>query len=126
MLEVMENSFAIERSGKAIDDLIILDENGEIAFEDVMNMSCEDVLENNERIQEFIIAVMDSTNAFFEEEDDDTAVTLIGPDGVFIWGAILIPDGEGGINYQFINWQEDGQIFKYEDYEKSAKNSLTN
>jgi hypothetical protein len=109
-----ENYFAIERDGKCIEQIILRDENGDIMFEDVMDMSYDELIENNENVQDFVVAAMDATNMYFDSyEDEPTVVTLIGPDDVFIWGIIMEPI-DGDIEYAFINWQKDGKFFKYE------------
>ena len=108
------NYFAVERDGKCIEDLVLRDENGDIAFENIMNMSYEEVRQNTQEVQEFIVTIMDATNMYFGSiEDENTVVTLIGPDDVFIWGIIMGPENDE-LKYVFIDWQKDCQKFKYE------------
>lgn len=121
-----DNYFAIERNNKFLEGVVLRDENGITMFEDIMNMSYHDLDIESEYIQQFVISIMDSTNTYFEEDDDYTAITLIGPDDVFIWGIFIGPDNEDGLEYQFIDWQKDGKVFKYKDNEISLKSDLTN
>lgn len=121
-----DNYFAIERNNKFIDSVVLRDENGVIMFEDIMGMSYNEIEIDSEYIQQFVVSVMDSTNTYFEEDDDYTAITLIGPDGIFIWGIFIGPDDDNGLEYQFIDWQKDGKAFKYEDNEISLESDLTN
>ena len=107
------NYFTLEREDRCLEGIVLYDKNGEIAFEDVMNMSFVDISKNDERIQEFICAVMEATNDFFGEGDEDTVVTLVNPEGIFIWGIAMSPK-EGDIEYDFIDWQKDGHLFRYE------------
>lgn len=109
-----ENYFAIERNGECIEHVVLRDYHGNISYEHIMDMSYEEMLLNDDEIQEFVVMVMDATNEWFDEEDEQTAITLVGPDGVFIWGIIMGPNDDGSIHYEFINWQTDGRRFRYE------------
>lgn len=108
------NYFAVERDNQYVEDIIIRNENGNIAFENIMEMPYDEIVKNGEDVQDFIEAIMNASNMYFDSsEDEPTVVTLIGPDDVFIWGIIMEPyDGE--IRYAFINWQKDGNLFKYD------------
>ena len=108
-----KNYFAVERAGKCIDHVAIKDEDG-IVFEDLMNMSYEEMKAYKE-LDFFIDCVMDATNTYFDESDDQTFVTLIGEDDVFIWSILIGPGkGDGELVYKTINWKEDGKSYRYE------------
>lgn len=108
------NYFAIERNGRCIDHLRIRRDDDTIAFEDVMNMSYDE-LKAYEGIDVFIAAIMDATNERFNESDDQTAVTLVRADDVFIWGLLIGPgDEEDEFKYCFIDWLKDGKKYRYE------------
>jgi hypothetical protein len=109
-----KNYFAIERNGECIEHLILRNEEGKILFEDLMDMSYEEMKEY-EYIEEFIVGAMDAMKTFFEDDKDDYAtITLIDPDDRFIWGIILGPgDNEDDIKYVFVDWQKDGKTYKY-------------
>lgn len=110
-----ENYFAIERDNQCVEKIILHNENGDVAFEDVMNMSYDEVVENSQEVQDFVVAVMEATNMYFDSlEDEPTVVTLIGPDGFFIWG-IIMESEDDDIRYAFVDWKKDGQCFRYEE-----------
>lgn len=109
-----KNYFSIERNGKCIEHLFVHREDGTIAFEDVMNMSYEQI-KSYDFIDYFVVAIMDATNRYFSEDDDQTAVTLVGEDGVFIWGLLIGPgDEDDEFKYCFIDWLKDGKKYRYE------------
>ena len=109
-----KNYFAIERSGKCIDHLHIKQDDGAIAFEDVMNMSYEE-LTVYEYIDTFVTAVMDATNDAIGGKDENTVVTLIDENDVFVWSVLIgAGDYEDELRYGFINWRESGKKYRYE------------
>ena len=105
--------FAIERDDECFEPVILIDKNGNTAFEDLMNMSYDD-MKNYDKIDNFVMAVMDATNQLTGGEDANTAVTLVGEDDVFIWGLIIGPSGEDEFHYVFVDWKKDGNSYKYE------------
>ena len=108
------NYFAIERNGKCIEHLRIRRDDDTIMFEDLMNMSYDE-LKAYEELDAFIAAVMDATNAYFNEDDAQTAVTLVDEDGVFIWGLLIGPgDEKDEFKYCFIDWLKEGKKYRYE------------
>jgi hypothetical protein len=110
----VNNYFAIERDGKCIEHLVIRRDDDTVAFEDVMQMSYEE-LKAYEYIDAFIAAIMDAANSYFNEGDAQTAITLVGEDGVFIWGLLIGPgDEEDEFKYCFIDWLKDGKKYRYE------------
>ena len=109
---MVKNYFTVERSGKVIDSVVINDKDGNLAFEDVMNMSYDE-LRSYEDIDMFITCVMDMTNEYFNESDDQTIVTLIGEDGVFIWSIMIGPGEEDDFRYAFVDWYKDGHKYRY-------------
>ena len=109
-----KNYFSVERNGKCVEHLLIRREDDTIAFEDVMSMSYDE-LKSYEFLDLFIAAIMDATNKYFNEGDDQTAVTLVGEDDVFIWGLLIGPgDEEDEFKYCFIDWLKDGKKYRYE------------
>lgn len=112
---MIKNYFTVERSGKTIDSVLINDKDGNLAFEDVMNMSYDEI-KAYEDLDVFITCIMDMTNAHFAEGDDHTIVTLIGEDGFFIWSIMIGPgENEDEFRYAFVDWCKDGNKFRYED-----------
>lgn len=109
------NYFAIERNEECWDKMILRGDDGSVAFEDLMQMSYEEMKQYSD-LDAFVCAVMDAVNFMNNEEDQPTAVTLVGEDGVFIWGIIIGPgETDGDLNYVFVDWKKDGQSYRYED-----------
>lgn len=109
------NYFTIERAGKYVEKVCVKDENGSIAFEDIMSMSYNE-MKSYKEIDYFITAIMGAANTYFEESDEQTIVTLVGEDGVFIWGILIGPgDNSEELKYAFIDWKKDGKSYRYEN-----------
>ena len=108
-----KNYFAIERSGKCIDRVLLKREDGTIAFEDLMNMSYGE-LKGYLNIEEFVTCVMDVTNAHLSENDDLTLITLIDENNIFIWSVLIGPgDDADEFKYGLIDWRQDGKSYRY-------------
>ena len=109
------NYFAVEHNGTCAENMVIVNDNGEIAFEDLMNMSYEE-MKSYDDLESFVATVMEISEAQFGAKGHpETVVTLIDKDGVFIWGIVMAP-GEGDeIRYALIDWRKDGKSFKYEN-----------
>lgn len=109
-----ENYFSIERDGKCIDHMCIKREDGELVFEDVMNMSYKELREY-ENLDVFITCAMDAANEYFQGSDEQTIVTLIGSDDVFIWSVIIGPgETSDNLNCCLVDWKKDGKSYRYE------------
>ena len=106
------NYFSIERNDHCIENILFKNDKGEIIFQEVLSMTYDEV-KSYERIEEFVVCVMDVTNDFFEDDDNQTLLTLIGEDGVFLWSILIGPDKEDAIRYAFLNWQKDGKKYRY-------------
>lgn len=106
--------FALERGGQYWEIAGICDQDGKIAFEDLINMSYDE-MKCYDQIEDFIVAVMDATNQMADNIDDNTCITLVGDDDVFIWG-IIIGRGEveDELHYVFVDWKKDGKSYRYE------------
>ena len=104
--------FAIERNRSCIDHVEIIDGQNKI-FKDIKQMSYDEI-KKCEYLEEFIVAVIDATNTFFDEADDQTVITLIDNDDIFIWSVIIFPgDSEGDLRYTLVDWNKDGKKYKY-------------
>lgn len=110
-----KNYFSVERSNKCVDNVCFQNNDGSIAFEEVMTMSCNEIKTYN-NIDAFVVATMNAANKCFGEDDDQTLLTLIGEDGVFIW-SIIIDAGEepDEFKYLFIDWKKDGNQYRYDN-----------
>ena len=87
---MIANYFSIEREGKCVSPIVIRDENNTVAFEDLMNMSYDEMKVYKD-LELFVDCVMDIANECFDESDAPTMITLIGKDDVFIWGILIGP-----------------------------------
>lgn len=110
-----QNYFAVERAGQCVDHVYIKSDDGTVAFEDVMNMSYDEV-KNYSNIDEFITVIMDAANENFgSTNDEQTIINLVGADDVFVWGILIGPGDEGDeLRYAFVDWKKDGKSYKYE------------
>ena len=104
--------FAIEREGSFLGDGVLLDNNGNVAFQDLMRMNYDE-MKSYDRIEEFVVSVMDAANARSDVFDGQTIVTLVGDDDVFIWSVIIGVKDDGDFNYAFVDWKKDGKTYKY-------------
>ena len=118
---MIENYFCIERNGECFDHLVIQIEDDEgVMFEDVMNMSYEEI-KSYEHLYAFIVNAMDATNELTGTNDAQTIITLVNKDDVFIWSIIFGPgENEDDISYVFVDWLKDDNL-KYR-YAKEEMN----
>lgn len=108
----MSNYFAIERNGKTWNSVILADHNGDPVFTEFLDMSYDE-MKSSEMLEDFVVASMEAANRKSESENDQTIVTLVGKDDVFIWG-ILMGSGENDdIRYSLIDWKKDGKNYRY-------------
>lgn len=109
----MNNYFAIERNGKCWAPVILADHNGNPAFEEFLYMDYEE-MKTSDKLEDFIVAAMDAADRKSVTEDDQTIVTLVGKDNVFIWGILMGRGDLGYIQYSLIDWKKDGKNYRYE------------
>lgn len=121
------NRFCIERKSGVIENVFLLNDKQEILFEDLMNMDFQQMTECAD-IEDFVICAMDAVNEAMGVMDDETCVTLVDSDGVFIWSVVIGPgENEGDIRYNFVDWRKDGKTFKYaSDPEENLQKPLDN
>ena len=106
--------FATECGGYYRDHITIVDENGNVVFNNYLNMTYDD-MKSQEDLGDFVFAVMDAAIMSAEEPNDNcqTIITLIDDDGIFIWSIISgIVDDE--IRYSLVDWRKDGMQYRYE------------
>lgn len=107
------NYFSIERAGKCAAPVVIRNIDG-VAFEDLMNMSYEEMKVYKD-LELFVDCVMDVASEYFEESDEQTIITLIGKDDVFIWSILIGPaEDVDKLQYALIDWKKDGRMHRYE------------
>lgn len=110
---MISNYFNIEREDKCTPPLVIRDENNKVAFEDLMNMSYDEMKVYKD-LELFVDSVMDVANECFDESDAPTMITLVGKDDVFIWGILLDSTDDGKLKYALVDWRQGNKSFKYQ------------
>ena len=85
---------------------------GEVSFENFSKMTYDE-MKSSEHLESFVVYVMDSTNIASGTDDYQTTVTLIGEDGVFIWGIVMMPGENEDIRYALVDWKKDGKSYRY-------------
>lgn len=107
------NYFAIERGNAYKDHFSIRDnETDSVVFENYLDMTYDE-MKSQEDLEDFVLANMEAADAMAPNEDDQTIVTLIGEDDVFIWSIIMGTVEEGSVNYVLVDWKKDGKNYRY-------------
>lgn len=106
------NYFAIERNGQCWTNVLLADSNGDPTFDEFLDMTYDE-MKSNDRLPDFVVSVMDAANNAVDKSDDQTIITLIGEDGVFIWSVIMGPGENDMVRYSLVNWQKDGKNYRY-------------
>lgn len=105
------NYFAIEHGGNYYDHVVLKDSDGHPVFTDYLDMDYE-TMKYSTDLEDFVCAVMEAA-----DEDggaDQTVITLVGEDGVFIWGIIIGYDEDDMLRYVLVDWKKDGKNYSYE------------
>lgn len=104
------NYFAIENNGQYYDHVFIKDNNGNVVFENYLDMDYE-AMKYSTDLEDFVCAVMDASENM--SNGDQTILTLVGEDDVFIWSVIMcLEDYE--VRYSLVDWTKDGKKYRYE------------
>lgn len=106
--------FAIERNGDLWDHITIRENDGNVVFTNYLDMSYEE-MKSQEDLGSFVIAVMEATNAEVKHGDDQSIITLVGDDDIFIWSIIMGPGEDGTVRYALVDWKKDGKNYRYEN-----------
>lgn len=107
-----KNYFAIERNGECKTPVILADRNGNPVFEEFLDMSYDE-MKNSALLEDFVVAAMDAADRICGIDDDQTIVTLVGNDDVFIWSIIMGYENDD-IRYCLVDWKKDGYSYRYE------------
>ena len=107
------NYFALERGNQCFEQMCMQMKDGSILFEDVMNMSYDEI-KTYKDLESFVDCAMDLSNKLFGSEDDQTIVTLVGEDDVFIWSIIMGPEDDDRLRYVLVDWKKDGNQYRYQ------------
>lgn len=109
-----KNYFAIECDGNFIENVVITDPDGNMVFEELLNMTYDE-MKSYEDLENFVVVAMGAANSRFETNDAETLVTLIGEDDVFIWSIIIGPGEEDeDLKYVLVDWKKDGKNYRYQ------------
>lgn len=106
-----KNYFSIERNGQCWTPVILADRNGDPVFEDFLEMNYEE-MKTSALLEDFIIASMEAADRICGVDDDQTIVTLVGSDDVFIWSIIMGSENDD-IRYCLVDWKKDGRNYCY-------------
>ena len=106
-----KNYFAIERNEQCWAPVILADRNGNHAYEEFLNMSYDE-MKNSALLEDFVVAAMEAADRNCGVDDDQTIVTLVGNDDVFIW-SIIMGYNNDDIRYCLVDWKKDGHSYKY-------------
>ena len=105
---------AIERNGDTWDHVTIKNRDGNVVFVNYLDMSYDE-MKSQEDLEDFVIAIMEATNAEIEDDDEQTIVTLVGDDDIFIWSIIMGPGEDDTVKYVLVDWKKDGHNYRYEN-----------
>lgn len=108
-----QNYFAIERNEKSWVPVILADHSGDPAFAEFLDMSYDE-MKSSALLEDFVVASMEAADRICGVEDDQTIVTLVGSDDVFIWSVIMGYENDD-IRYCLVDWKKDGRQYKYVD-----------
>lgn len=106
-----KNYFAIERNEQCWSPVILADRNGNAVYEEFLDMSYDD-MKNSALLEDFVVAAMEAADKNCGVDDDQTIVTLVGNDDVFIWSIIMGYENDD-IRYCLVDWKKDGHSYKY-------------
>ena len=104
--------FAIERNGQCWSPVVLQSKNGDSDFSSFLNMTYDE-MKNSEHLEEFVVASMEATNEASSTGDDQTIVTLIDKDDVFVWSIIMGSGDNDDIRYSLVDWKKDGHMYRY-------------
>lgn len=105
--------FAIERNQHCMDHVVIKDNENNVLFKNYLNMSYDE-MKSSEDLEEFVVAIMDAASKSIGGDNEQTIVTLVGDDDVFIWSIIIgMEDDDGDIKYVLVDWKKDGKSYRY-------------
>ena len=110
----MSNYFSIERNGQCHDKIVFQDYADNNVFMNVVDMSYNE-LKEYEDLDAFVAVVMEAADNTIGTEDDQTIVTCIDENDVFVWSIIMGSDGDDGIRYVLVDWRKDDKRYKYEN-----------
>lgn len=111
----MENYFVIEQNDNYLEGVVLLDSDQNVLHEEIMNMSYEEMKEYD-KLEDFLWEAYFASESSFETKGENTVISLVDSEDTLVWGILFgpDPDDEEALRYCFINWGEDGKIYKYQ------------
>ena len=106
------NYFAIERGETYLEHVVIRDYDGSVVFSNYLDMTYDE-LKSQDDLSEFVMAVMEATDSATDSDSDQTIITLIGEDDIFIW-SIIMGTVDDEVRYNLVDWKKDGNNYRYE------------
>jgi hypothetical protein len=80
---------------------------------DELRNSTYDEMKKKHWLEGFVMVVMEAANELSGTSDDQTIVTLVGDDNIFIWSIIMGPGENDMIRYSLVDWTKDGKKYRY-------------
>ena len=108
--------FAMERGGECYEhaENVIVDRVNMIqARIDILKNSTYAEMKRQHWIEGFVIATMEAADEVFSDEDNQTIITLVDDDDIFVWSIIIGVNENSDYNYVFVDWKKDGRIYRY-------------
>ena len=111
----MKNYFVIEQNNHRVDGVVLLDKDQNMLYEDLMNMTYEEMKEYD-KLEDFLFEARDASDLYFGTEGENTVVNLVNEEDTLVWGILFGPDSENKeyLRYVFIDWGIDGKVYKYQ------------
>ena len=107
--------FAIERNNNCwdhVDGMVNRVNMIQSRIDDLKN-STYDEMKKKHWLEGFVMAVMEYANELSGTDDDQTIITLVGDDDVFIWSIIMGPGDNDMIRYSLVDWTKDKKKYRY-------------
>lgn len=109
--------FAMERGGKCYEqaeDVIVNRVNMVQARIDILKASTYEEMLRQHWLEGFVLATYEAADEVLGDEDDQTIITLIDDNGIFVWSIIIGVNENSDLNYVFVDWKKDGKNYRYE------------
>jgi hypothetical protein len=114
------NHFTIERNGRCWEsaEKIVNNRVNMVSsrIDELKNATYEE-MKSKHWIEGFIMAVMETADELSGTKGDQTIVTLLDENGVFIWSIIISAadnyEIDFEVNYAFVDWKKDGKSYRY-------------
>ena len=111
--------FTIERNGRCWEsaDKLASRVNMIQSRVDELKNSTYDEMKSKHWIEGFISAIMEEADELSGTSGDQTIVTLVDEDGLFVWSIIIAGtenyEASWEVNYAFVDWKKGGKSYRY-------------